>query len=682
MDPTITVPAHFTLEILSVVATGLVCAWAIYEKRWIAAGGAAVFAVAQALHAGSFLAGDDDTALIVLRLVGVALIAAGAYDIRVRREPFLAGLALLLGGAIWGAVSGGSAAQLTIGPHVMNAVGAIALLWWTWFVTRPSVRLRLLVSFVLVLGVAVIVTGGSVSRVAAVEKRDEEYGKLGPTAAVVRQQLAATATDLATRAAAFSPQTAPKFSDRTSLRGAPLRSGEFAATFDPKGKAVAGLNDGSIPYAVTTIPRMDAFRAATGGNAGTGYRVSHAAGADGLGIVGTAPVFRPGGSRSGSDVLGVIAFAHPLTIGEIQQMVVAVTPEAEVALGQAGVGSVSTISSKDITRAVAGAAGTSFRTISTPTGDWPAVITPIDGSPGVDMMIALPAARVVDATRTLVRSFLIALLAAALLAVVVALWLSARITRPMLDLVEQSERLKTDFLASVSHELRTPLTPIRGYTEILRRGRVPARRASGYLDEIGQAAQRLERIVSLLVDVAAMEANRYHVNIDDVAANDLVRDVAARWEQVSSDHPIRTELDGATDVKADPVAIGRVLDELVDNAIKFSPDGSAVTVAAETGDGGVTFSVRDQGQGIDPARLAELGGAFEQIDSGDTRRFGGLGLGLNYVRGVLKIHNSRLELSSGSKGGTTSAFTLPTGTVSRMSAKAQRSRKASKSKAR
>lgn len=684
MDPTIAVPAHFTLEILSVVATGLVLAWAIFQKRWIAAAGALSFGIASALHAGSFVTSDDAVAIVVLRIAGVAAIAIGAYNVKVRFQLFFSGLALWLGGAIWGAFVGGSASELTVGPHVLGAVGAIALLSWTWFATRPSVRLRLLTSFVLVLGVSVIVTGGSVARVAAVEKRDEEYGRLGPTAALVRQQIGVVGTDLATRAASFSPQIASGLQTGKLSLGIPLRNGEEAAIVDRHANVRTTQHNGPVFYDLSSIASTSEYRSAVGGTVATGYHFVTAGNANGLAVTGVSPVFRPGGKRIAADVLGVVAVVRNVPVGAVQSMTTAVLPGATVGLADDKGHSVSFGGTAlDHQTADQKTTGTAFRTIDTGSnGRWPAVVTPLDEASGISLTIAVPAARVVDATRTLVRSFLIALLASALLAIVVALWFSARITRPMLDLVDEGERLKTDFLASVSHELRTPLTPIRGYTEILRRGRVPARRASGYLDEIGQAAQRLERIVSLLVDVAAIEAGRFHVNIEDVSPKALVDAVATRWKEGSPDHPVKVSAAAELpDVKADDVAIGRALDELIDNAVKFSPDGSTISVAVETKNGGVTFSVRDEGQGIEAGRLAELGHAFEQIDSGDTRRFGGLGLGLNYVRGVLGTHGSRLELESTPGAGTTSFFTLPaTGIVTPMRAKATRSRKSSKSK--
>jgi signal transduction histidine kinase len=320
-----------------------------------------------------------------------------------------------------------------------------------------------------------------------------------------------------------------------------------------------------------------------------------------------------------------------------------------------------------------------FRSVDTPSGRWPAAVTPL-GQGSVRLVVAVHPSRVVGSTTTLVRSFLVALLASALLAIVIALWLSARITRPMLDLVEEGERLKSDFLANISHELRTPLTPIRGYTDILRRGRVPSRRATGYLDEIAQGAQRLERIVTLLVDVASLDAGRFQISIEDTSPAELLSAAAGRWGNVSRSHAVRVDAEQALpDVKADSGAIGKVLDELLDNAIKFSPKGGEVTLRATKVDGGVEFSVRDSGQGIERDRLKELGQAFEQIDSGDTRRFGGLGLGLNFTRGVMRAHATHLSIDSTPGEGTTCSFVLPASTLSRMGAKTARggSRKAS-----
>jgi signal transduction histidine kinase len=296
-------------------------------------------------------------------------------------------------------------------------------------------------------------------------------------------------------------------------------------------------------------------------------------------------------------------------------------------------------------------------TIESGEGIWLVAVAPLpDGD--VRIVIAAPVALVVESANDLVRAFLLAILAAALLAVVAALWLSARISRPMLDLADEAERVKADFLASVSHELRTPLTPIRGYTEILRRGRVPARDASGYLDEIGLAAQRLERVVALLLDVASIEAGRFRIDVDDVDASDLLNEAEARWRGRARRDQIRVNVAASLPkVAADPDAIARVLDELLDNAMKFAPSGR-VELSAQAADAGVEISVRDEGPGIAGERVEALREAFRQADTGDTRRFGGLGLGLTFAEGVLAAHGARLEIDSVPDEGTTCSFTL------------------------
>jgi signal transduction histidine kinase len=673
MDPTVAIPAHFTLEILGVVAGGLLLAWASFEMRWPAAFGGLAIGTAQALHAGSFVSNDDAAAIIVLRFVGAVLVAAGAYNVVRYREILFSALAVFTAGSLWGALAGGSPSDLS-GGHFLVALGALAMSVWVWLASRPSVRLRVLTSFILVLGLAVIVTGGSVARVAAISTRDQEFDKLKPTAALVREQANTIGTAVATRAAEFSPIIAPQLTSPVALRALVLHDGEIAMAFDRSGKLLSGSTAAS--FAEPGLPSRPAFTTAANGAVSPSYALV----GDAFDISGLSPVFRPGGERRPSDVIGVLAIVRRLTVQDVRELTRRVEEGTEVALIQSDT-ALSTFGTRlDVP---VSEDRTVFRSIETGDGEWPAVVTPLADE--IRVLIAVPSTRVVDATRTLVRSFLIALLASALLAVVVALWLSARITRPMLDLVEEGERLKTDFLASVSHELRTPLTPIRGYTEILRRGRVPARRATGYLDEIGQAAQRLERIVSLLVDVAALDAGRYNVTPQDTSPETLLGDAVKRWDHVARTHPIHVEVDGKLpDVKADPVAIGRVFDELLDNAVKFSPDGGAITLEAARAGDGVRFTVHDNGKGMDAGRLSALGEAFEQLDSGDTRRFGGLGLGLTYVRGVLRQHDSRLVVDSAPDDGTTCSFALPASMVTPMRRKQARgsARKASSQRAR
>ncbi|MEX0874227.1 MAG: ATP-binding protein [Actinomycetota bacterium] len=672
MDATVAIPLHFTLETLGLAAAGLVLSWSFRRDTWPVALGALSFGAGQALHAGAFLSTEDDVALIVLRACGIALMSFGLLSAP-DRELFAGGLAGLSAATIWGGIAGHSVDDLVIGPHVLVGLGSIALAAWAWRATRPSVRQRVLNSFILVLAIAIVVAGGAVARVAALDKRNAELDGLAPAAAGVRLELVQLATDLTRRAAVSSPTTAAALirgQATIDLSGLDVDPGQSVALFTRAGAPVGSVSNG--PELGATLASSDAVRSALGGTSTSGFALDDAA----LTIIGAAPVFRPGSAgASAADVIGAIVFVELRTPGNVESSADAYDADIEVAV----VGEDAQMSSD---RALADLASGSFddssglESIDTTEGEWPSARTRLSPA-GPILVLAVPGSEVVEATTGLMRALLIAILVSALLAVTVALWLSSRIARPMLDLVEEGERLKTDFLSSVSHELRTPLTPIRGYTEMLRRGRVPARRATGILDEIGEAAQRLERIVTLLVDVAAMEAGRFRIEVSEWPVAEVLEPAAERWTDRSRKHRVEVNIPRSVPrVRADPDAVGRALDELIDNAIKFSPDGGVVELRTRRTRSGIEISVADSGPGIDPDRREALTEAFAQASSGDARSYGGLGLGLAFVDGVLGLHRSRLVVDTAPDGGTVCSFTLPlAGSVARVPAKAARKKK-------
>ncbi|MFA5786520.1 MAG: ATP-binding protein, partial [Actinomycetota bacterium] len=231
------------------------------------------------------------------------------------------------------------------------------------------------------------------------------------------------------------------------------------------------------------------------------------------------------------------------------------------------------------------------------------------------------------------------------------------------------ERMKSEFLSNISHELRTPLTPIKGYAELLRRKDFPRKRQEVFLDNMIEAANKLERIVQILVDFSAFEAGRLEVKREPVPVRLLLDDTVARWRERIQTHTIvrraRADLPA---VAGDPRMLERVLDELVDNAVKFSPDGGTITLSAEavkwrTGSGrahrGVRLSVRDHGVGISPDHLPRLFEEFRQADGSETREFGGLGLGLAFVRRIGDALGGNIEVESTPGKGSVFHFTLP-----------------------
>jgi PAS domain S-box-containing protein len=202
------------------------------------------------------------------------------------------------------------------------------------------------------------------------------------------------------------------------------------------------------------------------------------------------------------------------------------------------------------------------------------------------------------------------------------------------------ERMKTEFLANVSHELRTPLTPIRGYAELLSRrtdlSRVQVRQ---FVEEILTSTARMSRVVELLVDVAALEAGRVAPEQEKASVRTLVDGRLQAWKSSYPERAgdFRRRISSRLPaVDIDLRWVNRALDELADNAVKYTPANTQITlIAALTDDERhVRVSVRDKGAGFDPRRAAELMGDFAQADASETRRVGGMGLGLGFVNRV------------------------------------------------
>ena len=224
------------------------------------------------------------------------------------------------------------------------------------------------------------------------------------------------------------------------------------------------------------------------------------------------------------------------------------------------------------------------------------------------------------------------------------------------------ERMKTEFLANISHELRTPLTPIRGYAEMLaRRPELSRQQIETFLDEILSSTARMSRAVELLVDVAALEGGRVVPDRQPVTVRSFVDERIATWKdrypERAGDFRRRVSAKlPAADI--DRHWVGRALDEFADNAVKYTEPGKAITLVAAPGEEPRTLrmSVRDAGAGFDPQRAAELVGDFSQADASDTRRVGGLGLGLGFVSRVAERFG--LGLSVDTQPGKGSEFTL------------------------
>jgi two-component system phosphate regulon sensor histidine kinase PhoR len=225
----------------------------------------------------------------------------------------------------------------------------------------------------------------------------------------------------------------------------------------------------------------------------------------------------------------------------------------------------------------------------------------------------------------------------------------------------QVERMKTSFLSNVSHELRTPLTPIKGYAEIMRSRYLPRAKAGEYAAIILEASGRLERVVDLLVAVASLEAGRVTPQIAPADAGEFVRSRLDTWREREPGHRFVADIaPGTPHLHIDEGWVGRAVDELISNAVKYSEPGSTVTVSVHLARHGVVrLGVTDAGLGIAADRREALFADFEQGDGSATRQVGGLGLGLAFVRRVADEFGLALNVESVEGAGSTFALDLP-----------------------
>ncbi len=228
------------------------------------------------------------------------------------------------------------------------------------------------------------------------------------------------------------------------------------------------------------------------------------------------------------------------------------------------------------------------------------------------------------------------------------------------------ETIKDDFIGTVSHELRTPLTTVIGAVEALQAG------AGGELPDMSRtlvdmaagAADRLHLLIDTILDLQKIESGGITFAPEAVDAADLIR-TAVQKEQSESALGERCIITGAMPtgikVKADARWVQKVLAHLLDNALKFSPDGSTVTVSAETGSHALRFMVSDEGAGV-PAQFAgRIFSKFAQADASNTRTSGGAGLGLSFCKAIVEGCGGRIGYTNHAapQAGATFWFELP-----------------------
>jgi signal transduction histidine kinase len=225
--------------------------------------------------------------------------------------------------------------------------------------------------------------------------------------------------------------------------------------------------------------------------------------------------------------------------------------------------------------------------------------------------------------------------------------------------IRRLERMRRDFVANVSHELKTPLTVVSGFAETLLDEELPPGDRRRFVETIRTNAERMRRIVDDLLDLSRIESGGWMPQPAVVALAPLVEEVFAGLapEAARKGLELRAGL-AVPAVVADPTAMRQVIGNLVENAVRYTSEGS-VTVLSESGDGGTWIRVRDTGQGIPEKHLTRVFERFYRVDKSRARAEGGTGLGLAIVKHLAEAHGGHASAESAPGAGTTVSVFLP-----------------------
>ena len=225
------------------------------------------------------------------------------------------------------------------------------------------------------------------------------------------------------------------------------------------------------------------------------------------------------------------------------------------------------------------------------------------------------------------------------------------------------ETIRRDFVANVSHELRTPVASIRSAAETLRMamGHDP-KAAEQFLDIIERNGQRLGELIADLLDLSRLEAREFRLNLEPLDIAELAQKTIASFAERSATRRFQirvTVAETCPKPAGDRIAVDRVLTNLIDNALKYCPDGTNVEIVATSAGDNVRIAVSDNGPGIEARHLPRLFERFYRVDPGRSRDMGGTGLGLSIVKHLVEAMHGQISVDSGSGRGATFALTLP-----------------------
>ncbi len=232
----------------------------------------------------------------------------------------------------------------------------------------------------------------------------------------------------------------------------------------------------------------------------------------------------------------------------------------------------------------------------------------------------------------------------------------------MADQLKDLEATRRSFVANVSHELRSPLTSMKGFLEAMQDGTIGPEEHEKYIGIVLSETRRMAGMVNDLLDLARIESGKTALKLEIFDINELIRRTLITFEARIYEHHMEVDVKFAQEqyyVEADSAQISQVLRNIIDNAIKYSPDDSKLRIATYAMRREVYVSIQDSGQGIPEEDIPHVFDRFYKVEKAHTpTKQSGTGLGLSIVKRIIDQHNQTITLKSAKGKGSTFTFTL------------------------
>ncbi|WP_148335232.1 sensor histidine kinase [Bacillus sp. AP8] len=219
----------------------------------------------------------------------------------------------------------------------------------------------------------------------------------------------------------------------------------------------------------------------------------------------------------------------------------------------------------------------------------------------------------------------------------------------MSQAIQEEDERKRSFLADISHELRTPLSYVKGYTQLLIDGFVKDKEVQdNYLKLIARETNRLQALVQDLLDLTKLESNAFKIQCGPIAFAQFIEDFMDKYSSVLKEKDLHLELDLCPDViiNGDEHRIEQVIQNIMENAIRYSNEGDTITISLVMEDQSCVLSIEDNGIGISEKDLTRITERFYRVNKARSRFDGGTGLGLSIVEKLMDLHNGSMVIES------------------------------------